>query len=257
MHQLPPVLQLAPPSPGRERPAGCGPAPTRNPCSTPCSTPAPPPACSTPACRAMLEIDRPGCVVNLGVGMPEGVAVMVATHGHSHPFAPSVTLTTEVRSGGQGASRGREPAGAGGQQGQSAWLPHEVTRALRWDRPLACQPPPPLLPLPPAPGGRVGRHPRGRAALRVQPQRGCAASRARGVFACTARRDCCGASPCPVPCNRSRACGAPAADLRFAHPASAAACLVPTATMIDFYNGGGVDLAVLGLAEVRMRREEG
>jgi len=44
----------------------------------------------------MLEIDHPNCVVNLGVGMPEGVAVMVATHAHQNPNAASVTLTTEV-----------------------------------------------------------------------------------------------------------------------------------------------------------------
>lgn len=46
--------------------------------------------------RAMLEIDRPNCVVNLGVGMPEGVAVMVATHSHQNPHTKSVTLSTEA-----------------------------------------------------------------------------------------------------------------------------------------------------------------
>jgi hypothetical protein len=34
-------------------------------------------------------------------------------------------------------------------------------------------------------------------------------------------------------------------------PACCAACLIPTASMIDFYNGSGVDIACLGLAEVR------
>ena len=33
------------------------------------------------------------------------------------------------------------------------------------------------------------------------------------------------------------------------NPALPAACLVPTASMIDFYNGSGVDVACLGLAE--------
>jgi len=30
-------------------------------------------------------------------------------------------------------------------------------------------------------------------------------------------------------------------------------CVVPCATMLDFYNGGGVDVACLGAAEVRMQ----
>ncbi|GAB4815940.1 hypothetical protein N2152v2_002986 [Parachlorella kessleri] len=93
--------------------------------------------------RAMLEIDTPNAVVNLGVGMPEGVAVMVATHSHQNPHAASVTLTTEV-----------------------------------------------------------------------------------GAFG-----------------------GIPGGGLKFGTSHNAAA-LVPTATMIDFYNGGGVDMACLGMAEV-------
>ena len=43
-----------------------------------------------------MEIDHPNCLVNLGVGVPEGVAVMVATHASHNPHAASVTLTTEV-----------------------------------------------------------------------------------------------------------------------------------------------------------------
>ncbi|EFN53785.1 hypothetical protein CHLNCDRAFT_36346 [Chlorella variabilis] len=94
--------------------------------------------------RAMLEIDQPNCIVNLGVGMPEGVAVMVATHGAAqNPYAASVTLSTEA-----------------------------------------------------------------------------------GAFG-----------------------GIPGGGLRFGSSHNPA-CLVPTASMIDFYNGSGVDVACLGLAEV-------
>ncbi|KAI3425234.1 hypothetical protein D9Q98_009002 [Chlorella vulgaris] len=93
--------------------------------------------------RAMLEIDKPNCIVNLGVGMPEGVAMMVATHGaRENPHADSVTLTTEA-----------------------------------------------------------------------------------GAFG-----------------------GIPGGALHFGSSHNPA-CLVPTASMIDFYNGSGVDLACLGLAE--------
>ncbi|PSC74812.1 transferase [Micractinium conductrix] len=93
--------------------------------------------------RAMLEIDRPNSIVNLGVGMPEGVAVMVATHSHQNKHAASVTLTTEA-----------------------------------------------------------------------------------GAFG-----------------------GIPGGGMRFGSSHNAS-CLVPTASQIDFYAGGGVDLAVLGMAEV-------
>lgn len=93
--------------------------------------------------RAMLEISRPGMLVNLGVGMPEGVAAMVAACAATHPAATSVTLSTEA-----GAFGGIPSAGAG---------------------------------------------------------------------------------------------------FGAAHNAAAH---VPTATMIDFYNGGGIDLACLGMAEV-------
>lgn len=47
--------------------------------------------------RAMLELPSGKAVVNLGVGIPEGVAQMYATHGKDHvPFAKEVTLTTEA-----------------------------------------------------------------------------------------------------------------------------------------------------------------
>ncbi|KAI7836601.1 hypothetical protein COHA_009559 [Chlorella ohadii] len=93
--------------------------------------------------RAFLEIDRPNCLVNLGVGMPEGVAVMVATHSKQNPHAASVTLSTEA-----------------------------------------------------------------------------------GVWG-----------------------GIPGGGLRFGASHNPA-CLTPTASMIDFYNGSGVDLCCLGMAEV-------
>lgn len=44
--------------------------------------------------------------------------------------------------------------------------------------------------------------------------------------------------------------GIPGGGLRFGSSHNPA-CLVPTASMIDFYNGSGVDVACLGLAEVR------
>lgn len=43
--------------------------------------------------------------------------------------------------------------------------------------------------------------------------------------------------------------GIPGGGLKFGTSHNAAA-LVPTSTMIDFYNGGGVDMACLGMAEV-------
>ena len=43
--------------------------------------------------------------------------------------------------------------------------------------------------------------------------------------------------------------GCPDSGLKFGTAHNAAA-LVPTATMFDFYDGGGIDLACVGLAEV-------
>jgi propionate CoA-transferase len=98
------------------------------------------------ALRALRELDAPRLVVNLGVGMPEGVAAAVAELKSSRPLAASATLTTEA-----------------------------------------------------------------------------------GAFG-----------------------GSPAPGLAFGASHSADAH-VPTASMIDFYNGGGVDVAVLGMAEVDSR----
>ena len=44
--------------------------------------------------------------------------------------------------------------------------------------------------------------------------------------------------------------GIPGGGLRFGSSHNAA-MLVPTASMIDFYNGSGVDVACLGMAEAR------
>ncbi|KAL6771680.1 hypothetical protein ACKKBG_A27390 [Auxenochlorella protothecoides x Auxenochlorella symbiontica] len=93
--------------------------------------------------RAFLEIDTLHCLVNLGVGIPEGVAVLKASHGRDNPAGATATLTTEA-----------------------------------------------------------------------------------GVFG-----------------------GIPAGGLRFGSGYNCEA-LVPTASMIDFYSGGGVDVCVLGMAEV-------
>lgn len=47
--------------------------------------------------RAMLEMPEGKGVVNLGVGVPEGVAKMYATHGHAHvPHATEVIMSTEA-----------------------------------------------------------------------------------------------------------------------------------------------------------------
>ncbi|KAK2080545.1 hypothetical protein QBZ16_000398 [Prototheca wickerhamii] len=46
--------------------------------------------------RAFLEITAPNSLVNLGVGVPEGVAMLKASHGHQNPAAASATLTTEA-----------------------------------------------------------------------------------------------------------------------------------------------------------------
>lgn len=93
--------------------------------------------------RAFFELDHARCLVNLGVGIPEGVAMLKATHARQNPHASTATLTTEA-----------------------------------------------------------------------------------GVFG-----------------------GVPAGGLRFGSGYNSEA-LVPTATMIDLYSGGGCDLAVLGMAQV-------
>jgi propionate CoA-transferase len=75
--------------------------------------------------RAMRAINRPNLLVNLGVGLPEGVAQMIASHGHQDQAARSAVLSTEAGlfggtpQGGLrfGASRGHSAmvrAGAGG-----------------------------------------------------------------------------------------------------------------------------------------------
>lgn len=93
--------------------------------------------------RTMLMIDRPHAIVNLGIGMPEGVATICTTHGHHNPSALPINLSTEA--------------------------------------------------------GSIG--------------------------------------------------GVPTGGLRFGASHNAAAHM-PCASMIDFYNGGGVDVACLGMAEV-------
>jgi propionate CoA-transferase len=57
--------------------------------------------------RAAQEIDRPGLVVNLGVGMPDGVTAVVAAGAAGAPAA-NAWLTTEA-----GAWGGTPAAGAG------------------------------------------------------------------------------------------------------------------------------------------------
>lgn len=60
-------------------------------------------------------------------------------------------------------------------------------------------------------------------------------------------------NPSALPINLSTEAGSiggvPTGGLRFGASHNAAAH-VPCATMIDFYNGGGVDVACLGMAEV-------
>ena len=46
--------------------------------------------------RAFFEIQKPTCVVNLGVGMPEGLTTMTAQYTSQNPAAAGVTLTTEA-----------------------------------------------------------------------------------------------------------------------------------------------------------------
>ena len=60
-------------------------------------------------------------------------------------------------------------------------------------------------------------------------------------------------NPSALPINLSTEAGSiggvPTGGLRFGASHNAAAHM-PCATMIDFYNGGGVDVACLGMAEV-------
>lgn len=46
--------------------------------------------------RAVMEIPKPSAVVNLGVGLPENVAVVAATHTATNPHAASANLTAEA-----------------------------------------------------------------------------------------------------------------------------------------------------------------
>jgi len=46
--------------------------------------------------RIILEIPKEAAVVNLGVGLPENVAVLAKTHGQDNPFCASVELTAEA-----------------------------------------------------------------------------------------------------------------------------------------------------------------
>ncbi len=46
--------------------------------------------------RAMMAISGPNMLVNLGVGLPEGVAELIASHGHQNPAACSAVLSTEA-----------------------------------------------------------------------------------------------------------------------------------------------------------------
>ena len=46
--------------------------------------------------RAMLEIPKENAVVNLGVGLPENVAVLAATHAEENPYCATVNLTAEA-----------------------------------------------------------------------------------------------------------------------------------------------------------------
>ena len=61
-------------------------------------------------------------------------------------------------------------------------------------------------------------------------------------------------NPSALPINLSTEAGSiggvPTGGLRFGASHNAAAHM-PCASMIDFYNGGGVDVACLGMAEVR------
>eukprot|EP00891_Asterochloris_glomerata_P002912 jgi/Astpho2/2912/fgenesh1_pg.00050_%23_154_t len=48
--------------------------------------------------RAMLLIDTPHSIVNLGIGVPEGVATVCTTHAHHNPEALPINLSTEAGS---------------------------------------------------------------------------------------------------------------------------------------------------------------
>lgn len=132
--------------------------------SQPCSAPAPCPHCCP-----------------LQVGMPEGVAVMVATHSKHNPYAASVTLSTEVRGAVVKAEFARPSTHAASNLRQRVLPGQLLVGASGWLAAQHC----PLPSVPPCPiraplvlcmacplfaGGRMGRHPGRRPALRFLAQ---------------------------------------------------------------------------------------